>query len=494
MDQRKKITKAMWFAAALFGLLVGAPLYADCHKHGEKAATKEGMSTQKDVCESTAKEACLFKAGDLLGSDVKARASTAMSTEQHSSPATEKNPGAVRRSEPGPVAEKIGTVGDLVICDNARKVVYVVVASQGKYYPVPWWAFDVRNSRLSPHASGSYVLEPADAGRYGQGWLSSGMWTSESSGAARRPVLFLSITREQLRQAPTIASTIPLEKLSDLKLYQEIDSFYSRHAGREAGQMATAPMGPPRLLKVSQIRGLKLQDSHSANLGKIQDLLVDSRGGDLAYGLVRFGGFMGVAQKTAAVPWSALSIRTEQGYAALNGGRDKLEAAVINEGNLEKLAQPEFARRIYDTFGASPYWEVFGFVPGEEAKGSMNPWLPDSSYNKGFDSSKLTTIEGTIKDVSVFYPDGGAAPGTRLDVKTKDGESVTVDAGPRAFAAQNAIEFKLDSKISVTGSRTKVDGESVIMASEIRLDGKTLKLRDSQGKPEWKIEDLPPED
>ena len=496
MDQRINIQRTIWIiVVTLFVLLAAVPVYADCHKQGEKALTRVEISKQKEVSESTAREALLFRASDLIGSVVKTSASARMSPEEASCTAAEKAPGIAGQGESKSGDEKIGTVGELVICDNVDKIAYVILTSQDKYYPVPWRAFDVRRSGLPAGTR----TESDDLKSPGARWDPSLGMPEVSAphrgrGPTARPALFLKIDKESLRQAPTIDSTLPIEKLSDLKLYQEVDTFYCGHVGREAARAAMVHEGPAKLLKVSKIKGLKLQDSRNADLGKIQDLLVDAREGHVAYGLVSFGGFMGIRDKTAAVPWSALSIRTEQGYAALDGSRERLEAAVIDEGNVEKLAQPEFARRIHDTFGASPYWEVFGFVPGEETAMPANPWHPDSAYSRTFDPSTLTTIEGTIRSVDTVYPEGGAAPGTRLDVEIKEGETVAVCAGPRAFAAQNGIEFGLESKISVTGSKTKVNGESVIMASEIWVEGKTLRLRDAQGRPEWKIEDLPPED
>ncbi|MEJ2704976.1 MAG: hypothetical protein P8Z79_21270, partial [Sedimentisphaerales bacterium] len=136
-------------------------------------------------------------------------------------------------------------------------------------------------------------------------------------------------------------------------------------------------------------------------------------------------------------------------------------------------------------FGVRPYWEVFGFAPGEEMAAPMNPWRPGSTYNKNFDPSKLTTVEGTIESVGTFYPENGSTPGTSLNVKTKEGASVTVYAGPRNFALKKNIALTSGKNIRVTGCKTTVNGKSVIIASQLKIGGKMLKLRDQQGKPEW---------
>src|SRR6056297_1351897 len=97
----------------------------------------------------------------------------------------------------------------------------------------------------------------------------------------------------------------------------------------------------------------------------------------------------------------------------------------------------------------------------------------------------MTTIEGTVKSVGSFKPQTDAASGLRLKVDTKDGQSVTVYGGPKDFAMDQGLKIKRGDRISITGSKTKVDQKTAIMASEIEGRGKTIKLRDKNGTPQW---------
>jgi PRC-barrel domain len=521
MYQTRNIKRTIWVVASLFLFSAAASLYAAGQQWNKQTSRNGQMQQQQASSQMTVRESLLLSAKDLIGSDVRSTASTSMNVERNMGTMGKAGKKPAEKTGMKQRAEKIGTVKELIFDNSRDRVDCVVVASQKKYYPVPWWAFEFREAGSRTSASGSHVQNPAVAARYGQSWLSSGLWTGRSSSRSERPALFLNITKEQFRQAPSIAS-ISLERLRNVQLNRHVRAFYSRYVGMESshrqmgymqpemqaaqsspakeGSMqekarpqATAPAspifaGPADLARASKVIGLKVQDPRYDGVRKIQDVLIDARGGHLAYGLVSFGGFVGIGEKSAAVPWSVLTIRVPEGFARLDASRQTLEAAAMNKKTVARLAQRQYARQIYNDFGVEPYWQVFGYVPGEETKATVNPWLPDSKYNKCFDVSKLTTAEGTIESVGTFYPESGAAPGTSLTVKTKKGASVTVYAGPRSFTMHKGIDLTSGKSISITGCKTMVNGKSVIIASELDVGGKTLRLRDQHGRPEWNTE------
>lgn len=120
----------------------------------------------------------------------------------------------------------------------------------------------------------------------------------------------------------------------------------------------------------------------------------------------------------------------------------------------------------------------------------MQAWQPDSEYNRNFKKDSMVTIDGTISNVGAFRPADNAALGLRLKVKDKDGKTHIVYAGPRQWAMQQDVDWETGKNVKVKGSKTQVDGKQVIMASEITIEGKTLRIRDDEGKPLWNTEDL----
>ena len=59
--------------------------------------------------------------------------------------------------------------------------------------------------------------------------------------------------------------------------------------------------------KGSQLIGAKVEDPSGKNIGKIEDVMVDSSG-RVQFGVLSFGGFLGVGEKWYAVPWNALHV------------------------------------------------------------------------------------------------------------------------------------------------------------------------------------------
>ena len=61
------------------------------------------------------------------------------------------------------------------------------------------------------------------------------------------------------------------------------------------------------LFRSSAVVGSSVKDLSDKDAGKVEDLLIDSRG-RIAYGVVSFGGFLGIGDKLYAVPWDAMMV------------------------------------------------------------------------------------------------------------------------------------------------------------------------------------------
>ena len=349
--------------------------------------------------------------------------------------------------------ETLGSVKELILDDNRDVLHYVVIESGDTFHPVPWSAFDI---------------------------------TSDS--------IVLNIDKSRFMDSPQTGLRY-IEKLSSPDLRKDIRNFYAEQiaAAKKLSvieKIAAVKMEEPVLRTYSDLVNLKVQNIQGENIAAVRTIVFDTHQGKIAYALVGFGGLLGIGGKTAAVPWTSLAIQPSGTVAYLDADRATLETAVVDERHLEKLTQPSFARSINETFGNKPYWETLGFVPPGEKENPLAAWQTGSKYNAFFDPESITTINGVIRSVGIFTPEWGAAAGLKLTVEIGEGELAVVHCGPEQYALQRLMNFKPNTHITVTGSKTQIGGSSVIMACEIKAGDKLLLLRDYLGEPEWNVEKM----
>jgi sporulation protein YlmC with PRC-barrel domain len=82
---------------------------------------------------------------------------------------------------------------------------------------------------------------------------------------------------------------------------------------------AMADKKGPCVCFASDVVGMKVQSTTGEDIGKIEDVVVNP-GGEVAYAVLSFGGFMGMGDKLFAVPWNVLQTKdkdvAEKGAAA----------------------------------------------------------------------------------------------------------------------------------------------------------------------------------
>lgn len=363
--------------------------------------------------------------------------------------------------------QTLGEIEEVILNDTRQAVEYIIVSANDNLYPVPWKAVDT--------GAKTYVLD---------------------------------ISAGSLRQAPTInsldSSQLENESLREKShnYYQEqISAVEDKNIGERAVDWVAETTGwfddetAPMIYSANQIIGFDVQNPQGETLGELNDILFDVREGNLAYGLVSFGGVLGIGEEIAAVPWEAIELSSNQKVAVIDADEQTLQAAMLRNGDIQRLLEPTFARQVHRQFDEEPYWIVFGFIAptpeiGTRPTGAVSDdaWKPDSAYNRNFNTDTMETIQGTIKQVGSFKPAENASAGLKLKVETQDGRVVAVYAGPKNYYMQQQVRFRKGDQVAVTGSQTSIDEKNVIIASQIKTGDQTFELRDSNGNPAWKVD------
>jgi len=81
------------------------------------------------------------------------------------------------------------------------------------------------------------------------------------------------------------------------------------------------------VMKVSNVVGMKVQDTDGKKLGDIKDLVIDPMDGSIGYAVLDFGGFLGIGDKYFAVPWEALQWTADRKAIVLDVSKKDLKQA-----------------------------------------------------------------------------------------------------------------------------------------------------------------------
>src|SRR3954469_16118889 len=77
--------------------------------------------------------------------------------------------------------------------------------------------------------------------------------------------------------------------------------------------MASAIQHPNhQLISSEDVEGTEVYDLAGKNIGEVDHLMIDKMSGRVAYGVISFGGFMGLGHSHYPVPWGALKYDTSQ--------------------------------------------------------------------------------------------------------------------------------------------------------------------------------------
>ena len=113
----------------------------------------------------------------------------------------------------------------------------------------------------------------------------------------------------------------------------------------------------PRTLSASSINGTSVKNLAGTDLGNIQDLMINTNNGDIAYAVLSFGGFLGFGDKYFAIPWEAFTMDPYKECLVLSVPEEKLKNAPgFDKDNWPSHATHEHLTNVYNHYGYRPNW------------------------------------------------------------------------------------------------------------------------------------------
>lgn len=129
-------------------------------------------------------------------------------------------------------------------------------------------------------------------------------------------------------------------------------------AQHSRGQTGTGEGQRRQVISAGTLMGDNVRNPAGEDLGKLEEIMIDTSSGRVAYAVLSFGGFLGMGDKLFAIPWEALRLDQDNERFILDVDKQTLEEAP----GFDKDHWPEFADRtwgaqIHSYYGYDPYWE-----------------------------------------------------------------------------------------------------------------------------------------
>jgi sporulation protein YlmC with PRC-barrel domain len=113
-----------------------------------------------------------------------------------------------------------------------------------------------------------------------------------------------------------------------------------------------------RVIRVTKLLDANVRNAKGEKIGEIEDLVIDRDEGVVAYGVLSFGGFLGIGEKYFAIPFQSIKRSDDDKFVVLDVSKDQLEHAPNFTGD----AWPDFDRKygttVHDYYKAKPYWNT----------------------------------------------------------------------------------------------------------------------------------------
>ncbi|MBL8907552.1 MAG: PRC-barrel domain-containing protein [Rhizobiales bacterium] len=118
-----------------------------------------------------------------------------------------------------------------------------------------------------------------------------------------------------------------------------------------------SPFTAGTLISAGTIRSTPVYNTGGEALGSIDDLMVDTETGRIAYALMSFGGFLGIGERIHPLPWAVLNYdRERQGYVVPLTRAALIDAPNYGREDAPRWGERAYEERIHDYYKTDRYW------------------------------------------------------------------------------------------------------------------------------------------
>lgn len=262
---------------------------------------------------------------------------------------------------------------------------------------------------------------------------------------------------------------------SDAYAYDE--GAANARTGRETSSDAStaeASVGPVHSARAWVGRALRAEDGKDA--GRVEDFAFDLEEGCVAFVLVKPADARPDDQSRLGLPIELLSASNSDKTLSVHA-RSK---AIQRAPRLQRADWAETVTRLW----AIDVYESFQLESPWERRQQLQLWSLESQYGRKFDPRRLRRVEGRIAGVDYLAPLPGMSAGAQLTLESGD-KTWRVHVGPLGFLSEQDMTFAQGEDVSVTDSEVTLGDEPVLIATDIQVGDRKLKLREKNGAAVW---------
>jgi sporulation protein YlmC with PRC-barrel domain len=165
----------------------------------------------------------------------------------------------------------------------------------------------------------------------------------------------LAIDKQKLRQAPGFAPTAWPAVVERPWLYD----VYNYYGYPPYPALRARTVDRVEVMSADTLVGRDVENRQGEEFGEVADLAIDLSSSRIAYVILEYGGWLGLGEKLAAVPWKALKADVANPLVTMDVDKDKLKTLPsFAREEWPQTLDRQWLANLYDRYGEKPYWET----------------------------------------------------------------------------------------------------------------------------------------
>ncbi len=251
------------------------------------------------------------------------------------------------------------------------------------------------------------------------------------------------------------------------------------------GQSYSAPYS--RYLPISKITGLKV-DCRGDDCGKVNDVILDRHSGQIAFlSIDPNQNFLGISDTKRLLPWSIATVTLDD-IVRIDASKDMVLQSPETPADITTLSNGTHAERVYKAFNVpAPRFDPAEKRVDNRMSDPSNAWGHDGAVNGAIERSAVTSMQGSVLDITDVKFDNGTAPARAIKVRSLDKSQgdYLVLLGPVTYMNNQKTMCKVGDSIKLDAYRTTIDNRQYWLARSVDCNSTRVVLVDGNNAPAW---------